>query len=84
MSLTNKPVEVVVVTDVKGHMLPIRFRLIAEDETEQVIKIEKSQLKQSNKIYRIYSCLVIINGQKHVVELQYMIDSCRWILYSIK
>jgi len=41
MKVVAKPIEMVAWTDTKGNINPIKFKLIKEDESSSVVKIDK-------------------------------------------
>lgn len=85
--MINQPVSMVVLIDESGVMQLIRFKLTAEDESEQVIKIEKFQLRKADNFTRgkrIFDCIVVINGLKRIAEIHYDLLTCKWTLVNLK
>jgi hypothetical protein len=85
--MINKPIEMIVVANPDGTMQPLRFKIKAEDESDQVIKIEKYQERKQDgltKGKRIFDCLVVLNESKRIVEIHYDLMSCRWVLFNLK
>ena len=87
MKVVAKPIEVISVTDIKGTITPIRFKLINDDESNQVIKIDKvidrslEKLAGNNMI--IFSCQTLSGNIEKRFELKYELGTCKWMLFKI-
>lgn len=87
MKVIAKSVEMVVVHNKDGSMRPIRFRLTAEDESEQVIKVDTIRTRDKEKVekqtYSIYTCIIHINNIQQLCEIRYQHETCKWFLWKI-
>lgn len=87
MKIVAKPIQMVVWFDEKGIPNPVRFRIINEDQSYMVIKIDKVLFKNTEKlagnIMYIFRCQSLINNIQKVYEIKYEISTCRWILFKI-
>jgi len=87
LKVVAKPIEVISLTDTKGNITPLRLRIEQEDESVQVIKIDKiidrthEKLAGTNKL--VFTCRSLINGTEKVFEIKYEITTCRWVLFKI-
>jgi hypothetical protein len=88
MQLINKTIEVITFTDPDGKMIPLKFRVMDENEELHVFKIEKvtfqEKQRQTGGAMSIkYVCQVIMNRQMKICELRYWIDKTLWKLERI-
>lgn len=87
MKVLSLPIEMVSYTDKKGSMRPIRFRLQIDDQSMQVIKIDKVILKEIEKfagnIMVVYQCQSLIENVTKLFEIKYELSTCKWILFKI-
>jgi len=87
MEVLSLPIEMVSYTDKKGSMRPIRFRLQIDDQSMQVIKIDKVILKEIEKfagnIMVVYQCQSLIENVIKLFEIKYELSTCKWILFKI-
>jgi len=87
MEVVAKPIEVISMTDIKGNITPLRLRIENEDESIQVIKIDKiidrvhEKFAGNNKL--VFTCRSLINDIEKVFEIKYEIATCKWILFKI-
>ena len=87
MKVVSKPIEVISMTDIKGNITPLRLRIGQEDESVQVIKIDKiidrvnEKLAGNNKL--VFTCRSLINNTEKVFEIKYEIATCKWVLFKI-
>lgn len=87
MKTIARPIEVIAYTDLKGKVNPIRFRIINDDVSVKVIKIDKvisqrlEKLAGNNMI--VFSCQSIINNIEKRYEIKYELGTCKWILFKI-
>ena len=86
MKIVAKPIDVIACFDRNGSIQPIRFRLENEDDSVQIIKINKiikiTQEKLAGNVMELFVCNTIINGLEKIVELKYELDSHKWILFK--
>jgi len=87
MKVLSLPIEMVSYTDKKGSMRPIRFRMQIDDQSMQVIKIDKVILKEIEKfagnIMVVYQCQSLIENVIKLFEIKYELSTCKWILFKI-
>lgn len=87
MKVLALPIEMVSYTDDKGSIRPVRFRIQLEDESVQVIKIDKVIVKETEKlagnVMIVYKCQSLINNAVKLFEIKYELSTCKWILFKI-
>lgn len=87
MKVIEKPIEMIASFDVKGNPTPIRFRLETEDESYQVIKIDKVIDRSLVKCYGdhmiVFHCQSIIGSLEKRYEVRYELNTCKWLLYKM-
>ena len=87
MKVVAKPIEMVAWTDTKGNINPVRFKIINEDETNSVVKIDKVITVDKEKLagnnMLVYKCQSVVNGADKLYEIKYELSTCRWILFKI-
>ncbi|WP_297419133.1 hypothetical protein [Clostridium sp.] len=86
MKAINKAVDMVVLFDKNG-VKPIRFKIINEDEEEQVVKIKRVISKEKQKIagvsYIIFNCVVELNEYEKNCEIRFNVMDMIWYVYKI-
>lgn len=77
-----KEIEMISYSTVEGKIKPIRFRLVAEDETLIVVKIDRILYQDENprEDNVKYRCEVVIQGLKYAVDLYYYKTLMKWYL----
>jgi hypothetical protein len=87
MKIVAKPIEVISVMDTKGVITPLRLRIVREDESLQVIKVDKvltrSQEKLAGNLMIVFECQSLVGDVDKRYELKYELKSCKWILFKI-
>jgi hypothetical protein len=87
MRIVAKPIEVISLIDIKGIITPLRLRLIRDDESLQVIKVDKiitrKQEKLAGNLMVVFTCQSIIDDIEKIYELKYEIRTCKWVLWKI-
>lgn len=87
MDIINKPISVIIDTDEKGNIKPMRFRIIDEEGEPQVYDIigvlSTEDIKIAGVRYRTIECKTIINNVMRNVQLRMDIDSCKWMLHKM-
>ena len=87
MKIYALPIEVVSYTDNKGFINPIRFRVQLDDESVQVIKVDKIITKQTEKlagnVMLVYKCQSLIDNAIKLFELKYELATCKWMLFKM-
>ncbi|WP_435791276.1 hypothetical protein [Clostridium sp.] len=84
MKIVAKPIEVVSWTDTRGNIHPVRFKIINEDESISVIKIDKvicvDKEKLAGNFMLMYKCQSVISGVEKLYEIKYELGTCLTIL----
>jgi len=87
MKVVAKPIEVISVMDTKGNITPLRLRIQRQDESLQVIKVDKVITRANEKFagnrMTVFTCQSLVEGIEKRYELKYELDTCRWILFKI-
>ena len=87
MKVVARPIEMVAWTDTKGIINPVRFKIIKEDGTNSVVKIDKiisvDKEKLAGNNMLVYQCQSSVNGADKLYEIKYELATCRWILFKI-
>lgn len=70
-----------------GYPIPLRYRLVDEEEKNIVIKVDKILFKDEEKIagnkMLLYRCESAINNTIRIFELKYEIATCKWFLFKM-
>lgn len=86
MKINGKPVQVIAWFTESGKLKPIRFKILNEDSSYSVVKINRvlySNIEKYAGNYMImYRCQSIILGAIKPYILKYDIQNCRWIFLS--
>lgn len=87
MRVIAKPIEVISHTDSKGEIRPLRLRLQTEDDSFEVINVDKVILKQQEKLagspMLVFRCQSLIDNTERQFEIKYELQTCKWMLYKI-
>ncbi|MBU3186674.1 hypothetical protein [Clostridium estertheticum] len=87
MKVIAKFIEVVSSTDLNGIITPLRLRLIRDDESLQVIKVDKvitrAQERLAGNQMIVFTCRSLIGDTEKIYELKYEISTCKWLLWKI-
>lgn len=87
MKVVTKPIEVISVMDTKGIITPLRLRIVRDDESLQVIKVDKvitrTQEKFAGKHMIVFDCQSLIGNVEKRYELKYELKTCKWMLFKI-
>lgn len=87
MKVVAKPIEVICLIDTKGIITPLRIRLIRDDESLQVIKVDKvitrTNEKLAGNLMTVFTCQSLIGDIEKIFELKYHLISCKWMLFKI-
>jgi len=87
LKVVAKPIEVISVTDTKGNITLLRLRIVRDDESLQVIKVDKviprAKENLAGKRMTVFTCQSVVGNIEKRYEIKYEIDTCRWILYKI-
>jgi len=87
MKAMVKCVDVIAWFNESGTPSPIRFRLKNEDETKQVIKVDRVLFIEKEKLagnpMLVFRCQSLVNEVEKVYELKYEINTCKWFLWKM-
>jgi len=87
MKILAAPIDMVCWFEKTGMPHPVRFKLLTEDESEVVIKIDKVMFIDKEKIagneMMIFKCRSIVQGIQKIFELKYELRTCKWILWKM-
>lgn len=87
MKILMKPIEMIAWFNSKEKLIPLRYRIMDENNTYKVIKVDQVIFAQEEKLAGnrmiIYRCKSKINNLEKIYELKYEIDTCKWFLYKI-
>lgn len=87
MKVIAKPIEVVAWFTKEGKPRPVRFRIIAEDQSEIVFKVEKilhiDTMKLAGNPMIAFTCQGAVNGADKLFEIRYEQLTCKWMLFKI-
>lgn len=87
MKVIMEPIEMIGWFNLKGILMPLRFRLETKQHELKTVKINKVLYHTEEKIagnpMRTYSCVVAVNGVEKPCELKYELNTCKWILFKI-
>lgn len=87
MKIVAKAIDMVAWTNKAGFINPVRFRVTDEEQNEQVIKIDKVILRDTEKyngnLMYLYKCQSCFNGIIKPFELKYELSTCKWMLWKI-
>ncbi len=87
LKVVAKQIEVISMTGIKGNIIPLRLRIEQDDESIQVIKIDRiidratEKLAGNNKL--VFTCRSLINDTERLFEIKYEIATCKWVLFKI-
>jgi hypothetical protein len=83
-TIYNKPVDMVAYFDAKGNIKPIKFKIQDENGFDVVVKDIQVIRKMKNALYITYGCNIKINNRQFTCELQYDLNTLKWILLFIQ
>lgn len=87
MKVLMKPIEMIAWFTNEGNPVPLRYRVVSEDDTLVVIKVDKVITSEEEKLAGnrmiVYKCQSLINNIQKLYEIKYEIDSCKWFLYKM-
>ena len=87
MKILMKPIEMIVWFSKDSYPIPLRYRIVAEDLSYTVVKIDKILFKEEEKLAGnrmiLYRCESVINQIQRIFELKYDISTCKWYLYKM-
>ncbi|MHB1393715.1 MAG: hypothetical protein ACYCYE_11705 [Clostridia bacterium] len=87
MKTIRKPIEAIVLFDLEGNPVPIRFRYLDDGSELITIKVDRIIKKDidrfaGNRMMK-FTCQTQIGNQVKPFELRFEIDTSRWYIYKI-
>jgi len=87
MKVVAKPVDMVAWFDKEGIPHPVRFRIINEDSSNKVIKVDRVITREVEKLagnnMMVFNCFSEISGTGRSFQLKYELKTCKWVLFKI-
>ncbi len=87
MKVLMKPIEMIAWFTSERNPVPLRYRIVSEDESYVVIKVDRVISSEEEKLAGnrmiVYKCQSLINNIQKLYEIKYEIDSCKWFLYKM-
>ncbi|MGX7745852.1 hypothetical protein [Rhodopseudomonas parapalustris] len=87
MKVVAKPIDVVVWFAKDGMPNPVKIRLLAEDKSEMVYKINKivnvEKIKLAGNPTIVFTCQGEIKSVEKLFEIRYENLTCKWMLFKI-
>ena len=87
MKVLMKPIEMIAWFTSEGNPVPLRYRIVSEDDSYIVIKVDRVISSEEEKLAGnrmiVYKCQSIINNIQKLYEIKYEIDSCKWFLFEM-
>jgi hypothetical protein len=82
-----RPIEIITITDSYGNTSPLRFKTKDRIEEDIIIKVDKVEAKEVEKlagdIVLLYKCRGFVNDKNREFELKYELVSCKWMLWRM-
>lgn len=82
-----KPIEMIAWFTKDGIPTPIKYKLSFDDDTVDIIKIDKIIWRSEEKIagnrMLIFCCQSVINSTEKTYEIKYELNTCKWFIYKI-
>lgn len=87
MKVVMEPIDMIAWFNIKGILMPLKFRLETEDHSLKTIKINNVLYHTEENIagnpIRTYTCTITLNDIEQSCELKYEVKTCKWILFKI-
>lgn len=87
MKILAMPVDMVCWFEKTGNPHPVRFKIVKEDESETVIKVDRVVTVDKEKIagndMLVFKCQSAVNRVQRQFELKYELRTCKWILWKM-
>lgn len=87
MKILAKPVDMVCWFEKTGIPHPIRFKIINEDESEAVVRVDRVMAMDKERLagneMLVFKCQSVIRNTQQVFELKYELKTCKWILFKM-
>lgn len=86
MKVLMKPIEIIAWFTLDKKPIPLRYRLLDENNTYRVVNIDKILFTEEEKLagnrMLLYRCQSAFGDIQRIYELKYEIDSCKWFLFK--
>ena len=86
MRILMQPIEMIAWFTLEGTPNPIRYRMISDDASNIVVKIDRVVTRSEEKLAGnrmfIFRCQSEIDGLLKLFELKYELNTCKWYLYK--
>jgi hypothetical protein len=87
MKVIAKDIEMIAWFTEDGTPTPLRFKIRSEDESVNVIKVDRVLFKEKEKLagnlMMVFRCQSVINNIDRIYELKYELSTCKWMLYKM-
>lgn len=87
MKILMEPIEMIAWFTTKEKPIPLRYRIVDENNTYKVVNVDRILFAEEEKIAGnrmiLYRCESLINNAQRIYELKYEIDTCKWFLFKI-
>lgn len=85
LKVIDKPIQMLALFK-DGVIDPMQFWIEAKDESIHTIKIDTiiSREKFRGKNTIMIRCKCIINGIQRTLDIEYWLETCKWVLHSIE
>jgi len=87
MKVLMKPIEMIAWFTKDKNPIPLRYRIVDENNLYRVVKVDKVLFAEEEKLAGnrmiLYRCESTINNIRKIYELKYEIDTCKWFLFKI-
>jgi hypothetical protein len=87
MKVLARPVDMVCWFEKTGIPHPVRFKIVNEDDSEAVIKVDRIITRDKERLagndMLVFKCQSVINNVQRVFELKYELSTCKWILFKM-
>lgn len=87
MKVVAKPIDAVAWFTKDGTPNPVKVRIVRDDKTELVYKINKivktEKIKLAGNPTIVFTCQGTVNGVEKLFEIRYENLTCKWTLFKI-
>ncbi|HYE83281.1 MAG TPA: hypothetical protein VEG39_14090 [Clostridia bacterium] len=87
MKTIRKPIEAIVLFDLEGNPVPIKFRYLDDGSELVTIKVDRVIKRDLDKFagnrMMKFTCQTCIGNQVRPFELRFEIDTSKWFIYKL-
>lgn len=85
MKVIDKPVQMLVLFSKDGIPDPMQFWIEGKDESIHAVKIDRIMYREKNrgKDTIVIRCQSSINDVQRTLDIEYWLETCKWVLHSI-